>query len=176
MKILETSRLLLRHPMPEDLDSLYALYSDPEVTRCIPDAPRTYQETQEELEWFGNGHPKFPQLGLWATIYKETNRFIGRCGLLPWTIKGREEVEVAFLLASEYWGNGLGTEVAQGIARYALEQLHITRLICLIDPRNQASIGVARRLGMDLEQELEHELGRCLMYATSRMSDGTSRR
>jgi ribosomal-protein-alanine N-acetyltransferase len=168
MRILETHRLILRHPRAEDLDSLYALYCDPDVTRYIPDAPRTYQEAEEELEWFLNGHPKHPQLGLWATIHKETHQFIGRCGLLPWTIDGREEVEVAYLLAKAYWGQGLGTEVAQAIVKYAFEQLHIARLICLIDPDNRASIRVARKIGMEFEREHEDKYGRCLVYATSR--------
>jgi RimJ/RimL family protein N-acetyltransferase len=171
MKILETNRLILRHQILEDLDSLYGLYQDPEVKRYVPDAPRTYQETQEELEWFLKGHPKYPQLGLWATIHKTTNRFIGRCGLLPWKIDEREEVEVAYLLAKGYWGRGLGTEAAQGVARYAFEQLHLTRLICLIDPENQASIRVACKLGMAFEKEFENEHGRCLVYATSRELD-----
>src|SRR3989304_773369 len=109
MKILETSRLILRHQVPDDLDSLYALYCAPDLTQYIPDAPRSYKETQEELEWHMNGHPKRPELGLWATIHKETGLFIGRCGLLPWVIDQREEVEVAYLLAKKYWGQGLGT-------------------------------------------------------------------
>lgn len=167
MRILETHRLILRHQMPEDLDSLYALYCDPEVKRYIPDAPQTYQEAKEEMEWFLHGHPKQPQLGLWATIHKETNRFIGRCGLLPWTIDGREEVEVAYLLAKEYWRQGLGTEIGQAIAQYAFEQLHLTRLICLIDPENVASLRVACKLGMEFEKEHEDDYGRCLVYATS---------
>ena len=72
MKILETDRLIFRHLLPGDLDSLYALYCDPDVCKYIPDAPRTYEETREELEWFMNGHPKHPELGLWATIHKGT--------------------------------------------------------------------------------------------------------
>jgi RimJ/RimL family protein N-acetyltransferase len=107
MKILETNRLILRHLLPDDLDSLYALYRDPDVSKYIPDAPRTYEETREELEWFMNGHPRHPELGLWATIHKETGKFIGRCGLLPWTIDGQNEVEVAYLIDKAYWGLGL---------------------------------------------------------------------
>jgi len=49
-----------------------------------------------------NGHPKFPELGLWATIHKETGDFIGRCGLLPWGLDGQNEVEVAFALSKSY--------------------------------------------------------------------------
>ena len=97
MKILETDRLILRRQVPEDLDSLYALYCDPEVIQYIPDAPRSYEETRKELEWHQHGHPRRPELGLWATIHKATGQFIGRCGLLPWTIEQREEVEVAYI-------------------------------------------------------------------------------
>lgn len=168
MKILETDRLLFRHQVMADLDRLYALYCDPEIRRYIPDAPRSYDEAREELEWHRNGHPRRPELGLWAAIHKQTSQFIGRCGLLPWTIEGREEVEVAYLLDKAFWGQGLGTEAAQGIARYAFERLGITRLICMIDPQNQASIRVAQKLGMTLEKEMIDELGPYLLYARNR--------
>ena len=149
----------------EDLDDLFALYSDPDVVKYIPDAPRTYEETREELEWFMNGHPKFPALGLWATIDKETGHFVGRCGLLPWTIEGQDEVEVAFALSKAYWGQGLATEAARGIVRYAFEILKLSRLICLIDHENHASIKVATKLGMTFEKEGKDELGTFLIYS-----------
>lgn len=165
MKILETDRLILRHLQPGDLDHLYALYCDPDVRRYIPDAPLTYEEAREELEWFLNGHPRHPELGLWGTIYKETGTFIGRCGLLPWTINGQAEVEVAYLLAKEHWGRGLGTEVARAIAGYAFEKLQLSRLICLIEPDNQASIKVARNIGMSFESEGKDEKGPYQLYS-----------
>lgn len=67
--------------------------------------------TKEELEWFLNAHPTYPELGLWATLLKgtgrrETGAFIGRCGLLPWTLEGRHEVEVAYLLDKGVSGSG----------------------------------------------------------------------
>lgn len=168
MKILETDRLLLRRLVPSDLDSLFALYSDPEIRRYFPEGTLTYQETKEELEWFLNGHPEHSELGLWATILKSTNQFIGRCGLLPWTIEGRPEVEVAYLIDKAYWRQGLGSEAAQGIARYAFEQLGLSRLVCLIDPQNQASQKVAAKIGMALESEQEDEKGLFLLYSMSR--------
>ena len=166
--ILETKRLLLRHFVHNDLDALFAFYSDPDVVKYIPDAPRTYEETKEELEWFLNGHPKFPELGLWATIYRETGQFIGRCGLLPWTIEGQQEVEVAFALAKAHWGQGLATEAAQGIAKYGFEQLQLSRLICVIDHDNQGSINVATKLGMSFEKEARDEYGPFLIYAMNK--------
>jgi ribosomal-protein-alanine N-acetyltransferase len=163
--ILETKRLLLRHLIEEDLSNLFAFYSDPEVVKYIPDAPRTYQETREELEWFMNGHPKFPELGLWGTIHKETGQFIGRCGLLPWTIDENHEVEVAFALSKAYWGKGLATEVAQALVHHGFEHLKLSRLICVIDHDNVASINVATKIGMTFEKESKDEYGPFLVYA-----------
>lgn len=168
MKILETDRLLLRHLELDDLHSLFALYCDPEISRFIPDAPRTLAEAQEELEWFLQGHPKHPQLGLWATIYKPTNQFIGRCGLLPWTIDGQDEVEVAYMIAKTHWGQGLATEAAQAILDYGFYTLDYTRLICLIDEENRASIRVAEKIGMAFEKASQDEIGPFWVYARTR--------
>lgn len=155
MVILETPRLLLRRLLPADLDDLYALYRDPEMRRYFPEGVLSYAETREELEWFLDGHPRRPELGLWATLLKPSGRFIGRCGLLPWTIDGREEVEVAYLLAKDCWGQGLATEAARGIVQYAFDELGLRRLICLIDPENSASQRVAEKIGMSLEQRVD---------------------
>ncbi len=155
MKVLETPRIILRRQVMSDLDALWELYCDPEITKYIPDAPKTRAEASEELEWFLNGHPYHPELGLWATVLKEDNRFIGRSGLLPWTIDGRDEVEVAYTIARQYWGRGLGTEIARAIAGYAFDVLGLPRLMCLIDPENIASQRVAEKSGMKLERKLD---------------------
>jgi ribosomal-protein-alanine N-acetyltransferase len=165
MKILETQRLILRHLVPEDLDSLIALYSDPDIRRYFPEGTLTLEETKEELEWFLNGHPRHPELGLWATIHKESSQFIGRCGLLPWIIDQQPEVEIAYMIAKEYWGQGLGTEAAAAIRDYAFDKLHLTRLICLIDRDNQASIRVATKVGMSFEKAGMDDKGPYLLYS-----------
>jgi RimJ/RimL family protein N-acetyltransferase len=113
--ILETKRLLLRHLVIEDLAKLFALYRNPEIRKYFPEGVLTREETREELEWHMNGHPEHPELGLWATVHKETGKFVGRCGLLPWKIDDRQEVEIAYLLDKAYWGRGLATDAARGI-------------------------------------------------------------
>ena len=163
--ILESKRLILRRLVSEDLDALWALYCDPEITRYIPDAPKTLDEARKELEWHKNGHPRNPDLGLWATIHKGTGRLIGRCGLLPWTIEGQEEVEVAYTIARDFWGQGLATEAAQGIVRHAFERLNITRLICVIEPENIASMKVAEKIGMTFEKAMVDEIGPYHLYS-----------
>ena len=170
MKILETKRLLLRHMEMSDLDTLFRLYSDPEMRQYFPDGTLTYEETKEEVEWFLNGHPEHPELGLWTTILKETNQIIGRCGLLPWTIDGRYDVEVAYMIDKKYWRQGLGSEAAQAVLDYGFGTLGLTRLICMIDHDNEASIGVAKKIGMAFEREAEDETGPFQIYAKEAVS------
>jgi len=165
MIIFTTSRLTLRHLEPDDLEALYALYRDPEIRRYFPDGTRTLEETKEELDWFRNGHPRHPELGLWATIERSTGAFLGRCGLLPWLIDGVAEVELAYMIKKERWREGFASEAARGIVQYARDALHLERLVCLITPGNDASIGVAKKGGMTFERAHTDEYGPCLIYS-----------
>lgn len=169
MTILETPRLILRHLVPSDLNDLYSLYSDPEIRHYFPDGVRTYDETKEELEWFLDGHPRHPELGLWATIHKESGQFIGRCGLLPWTIDGVDEVEIAYMIGKPWWRQGLGTEVARALVMFGFEQRNQSRLIALIDPEHQASIRTAESAGLRFERTIELDDGfPTVLYSISR--------
>jgi [ribosomal protein S5]-alanine N-acetyltransferase len=153
--ILETERLALRRLEMNDLEALHALYSDEETRQYFPEKTLRFDQTKQELEWFLNGHPSHAELGLWATIHKPTGRFIGRCGLLPWTIEERPEVEIAYLLDKAVWNQGLATEVARAILEYGFRHLNLSRLICLIDPENSASRRVAEKIGMELERKVD---------------------
>jgi RimJ/RimL family protein N-acetyltransferase len=169
--ILETKRLILRHLVMDDLDKLFNLYRDPEIRKYFPEGVLSFEETKEELEWFLNGHPEHSELGLWAAIHKETGKFIGRCGLLPWEIDDKLEVEIAYLLDKSFWHQGLATEAAKGIMEYAFEKLNLSRLICLMDPDNIASQRVAQRIGMKLERNVDGIAGDnfpTLVYSISR--------
>ena len=165
MVLLKTRRLLLRHLEPGDLEPLYALYRDPAIRKYYPDGIRTHSETKEELEWFLHGHPRHPELGLWATVERSTGEFLGRCGLLPWNIQGTDEVELAFMIKKERWREGLATEAAKGIITYSHVVVGLHRLVCLVMPGNEASAGVAQKVGMSFEREFTDELGPCHLYA-----------
>jgi [ribosomal protein S5]-alanine N-acetyltransferase len=167
--VLETDRLALRLLTMADLDVLAALYADPEVRRYFPDGTRTHEETRAELEWVIDVYYGRYGYGLWATVLKESGAFIGRCGLLPWDIGGRTEVEVAYLLDKEQWGRGLATEAARAIRDHAFTTLPVDRLICLVDPGNAPSRKVAEKIGMTLLwDDYVDEEGPAHVYAVER--------
>jgi RimJ/RimL family protein N-acetyltransferase len=163
---LETERLLLRTPMPDDAEALAPMYADPVVMRYVGDGrPLTRAETERSVRrmiqrWEADG------FGLFTVLRREDGAVIGRVGLLVWNADtwepttraessdGRTEVEVGYTLGRDYWGHGYATEAAGAVRDYALRELGADRLIALIIHGNTASENVARKLGLVYERDV----------------------
>ncbi len=83
-----------------------------------------------------------------ALIDKESNEFVGQCGLLTQEIEGKKELEIGYHILPEYWGQGYATEAAIKFRDFAFENKLNDTLISVIDIRNKASQKVAQKLGM----------------------------
>lgn len=150
MVVIETPRLILRQLTLDDVKDLAPIYADPVVMKFYPNL-LTYAQTQQAVEKIINGY-KQRGWDLWATIYKANHKFIGRCGLTPQVVDGQTEVEIGYLLAQEYWGQGLATEAASASRDYGFE-MGCNRLISLIAPGNIASQKVAIKVGLTSEKD-----------------------
>src|SRR5436305_8441355 len=153
MIILETEHLLFRPLTLSDLADLTALYADPEVMRFLG-GPRSKEEVQHILnryirEYEIYGHSFF------ATIQKSDQRFIGQCGLLKQEVEEQPEVELGYVLASQYWQRGLALEGTQALKDYGLQQLGFPRLISLIPPDHAASIHIAEKIRLQYERDVD---------------------
>jgi len=166
--IFETDRLLLRQQVPGDLHDLWDFHYNPENIRHYHEAPTTFEEVGEQLQWDIDWYQKNEHLGTWAIIHKETGKLVGLCSLMPWTVDGVEEVEMAYVLAEECRGQGLGTELSRGVVKYALETLHLPRIISLIEPENMLSRHVVEKAGMRFEKEGQDETGPFVVYSITR--------
>jgi [ribosomal protein S5]-alanine N-acetyltransferase len=166
--IFETDRLLLRQQLPGDLDELWEFHLNPENIRYYHDAPTTMEEVKEQLEWDWNWYQENEGLGTWAIIQKETGRIVGLCSLMPWTVDGIEEVEMSYILSEDCRGQGLGTELSRSVVKYALETLHLPRIISLIEPENMLSRHVVEKAGMRFEKEGQDETGPFVVYSITR--------
>lgn len=166
--IFETDRLLLRQLVPEDLQALWEFHCNPENIRYYHDAPTTFDEVREQLErdldWYQNNH----DLGTWAIIQKQAGKLIGLCSLMPWVVDGIEEVEMAYILAEECRGQGLGTELSRGVIQYGFDKLQLPRIISLIEPENITSRHVVEKAGMRFEKEGRDEAGPVVVYVIKR--------
>jgi RimJ/RimL family protein N-acetyltransferase len=152
---LVTARLALRPLRESDLDALAAICADPAVMRFLG-GPRTLEETRTGLGWIIAAHRE-QRFGLWATTLRADGTLVGRCGILVQDVEGAREHEIAYLLGSEWWGQGYATEAAAAIRDHARSRLGFDRLISLIAPENTASKAVAVRIGMHHERDLVFE-------------------
>ena len=167
MNVIETPRLILRHLTLEDTEALAAIYADPVVMKFVAGI-RSLAETKQTIEKIIKRYEKHGhRFGLWATIYKPNNQFIGRCGVKPLDDKC-SELEMAYLLAKEYWGIGLATEAAIAMRNYGFEKLGCDRLIALIDHDNMASQKVASKTGLTYEQDVLMDGENVRVYAIYR--------
>jgi RimJ/RimL family protein N-acetyltransferase/class 3 adenylate cyclase len=161
---LETERLVLRPPVPEDAEPLAPMYADPEVMRYLGDGRTlTSEETERSVKRMIEGW-KADGFGLFTTVRKEDDVVIGRVGLILWdpetwqttraNAEGPKELEVGYTIGRPYWGNGYATEAAGAARDFALEELGARRLIALIIHGNDASENVARKLGFEYERNI----------------------
>ncbi len=168
MIIFETNRLLLRQQTAGDLEALWKFHSNPENIRHYHDAPGTFEEVREQLQYDLDWYQNNPDLGTWAIIHKESGTLVGLCSLVPWNVDGVDEVEMAYVLAEECRGQGLGTELSRGVVKYALEKLKLPRIVSLIEPDNMLSRHVVEKAGMRFEKNGEDETGPVVVYAVNR--------
>ena len=166
MNSLETKRLILREPVPEDVEALAPMYADPEVMRYVSDG-RTLTRADTELSvrrmierWDDDG------FGLFTTLRQDDGVVIGRVGILIWNSEtwepttraqasGPTEVEVGYTLGRDFWGQGYATEAAGAVRDRALNGLGANRVIALIIHGNTASENVARKLGLEHERDIK---------------------
>ena len=169
MIVAETSRLILRYFIPDDIDALFAILSDPEVMRYSVSGVKTRSQTADFLDLVIDYYRQY-NYSLYAVIFKETNQLIGFCGLLPWKLEHRSEIEIGYRLAKEYWGKGLATEAAIATRDYGWSKLNMDKLYCLIEPKNKRSIRVAEKLGMKYEKNIFFHNLDVKIYSVSRES------
>jgi ribosomal-protein-alanine N-acetyltransferase len=178
MNIVETERLILRTLTAADAEDLFRIYSDPVTMKFMGALPEGYsvEFERQQIQKHITKHYEANGFGLWATVLKEKNQLIGRCGMLFQEVEGARELEVAYLIERAYWGSGLATEAARAIIRLAFERFGFERVVAFIDRRNAASIRVAEKAGMKFDREVTYKsFGRVLLYtleAENTVTDG----
>ena len=165
MFVLESERLSFRQMFASDLGDFAALQSDDETMRFLGGS-RSLDQSWETLQRIRRSYHE-NQFGLYAITLKATGRFAGRCGFIAWNIEGRREVELAYLIARQEWGNGLATEAARSLLHYGFTRLKQQRLIALINPANTRSLRVAEKAGLKFEREVDINRKRVQLHTIS---------
>ncbi len=153
--ILETEHCYVRESCEEDVEAFYTIYKEPEVTRYTEGL---YEHAVSERAYIREYIEKvyaYFEFGIWTVVLKESGEIIGRAGLS--VREGFDEPELGYVFGMPWHGKGLAKEVCEGILKYAKEELEMTKLQVLIQVGNEASVGLAHRLGFMKVEETEVE-------------------
>lgn len=147
---LETDRWVLRYFTNDDVDNMVELDSDPAVMRFLSGGDPTPHEEVEGriLPWILGIHERFPHLGQWAAIEKDTGKFQGWFGLVPPDDGTGDEVELGYRLRTAVWGRGMATEGSRALIRKAFTELGVRRIFAQTMAVNTASRRVMEKSGL----------------------------
>jgi RimJ/RimL family protein N-acetyltransferase len=156
--VIETERLLLRLPRPEDAPDLAVAYAEPETVRYIGDGTTSTLEDVEAgiAQWLERW--ELWGVSLFSLERREDGRVLGRAGFLRWDPEtweiGGSETEIGWLLGQDHWGRGYATEAALALRDWARRERGLHRLISLIQHGNLRSVRVAEKLGERYERDV----------------------
>jgi RimJ/RimL family protein N-acetyltransferase len=150
---LETERLRIRLMTMDDLDDVAAYQAREDVARFLTRGPLTRAETAEKVAMYA-GATRLAEEGDWIEPAVEVDgRVVGHLYLKLASVE-HAGAEIGWTLHPDFQGKGFATEGASALLDLAFSVLGLHRVRAELDPRNDGSIGVCRRLGM--REEARH--------------------
>jgi [ribosomal protein S5]-alanine N-acetyltransferase len=159
----QTERLLLRRLTPDDAAALHDVTGDPAVMRYWypgPDADlaaTALRIAEIEAHWCEHG------FGDYAVVSRLSGALLGFAGLHH--IAGMTEVNIGYALLPSAWQRGLGTELCAALLEYGFTGLGLPEVVAVVDPRNVASVALAKHGGLILRGETTWQGQARLVYA-----------
>ena len=161
---IETPRLVLRDMLPEDVDAMFELDSDPEVVRYIGIKPVTNKEEVAAMIEFVRRQYEENGIGRWVAVEKAGGQVIGWSGLKFITKPENNQnhfYDVGYRLLRKHWGKGYATESAKAALQYGFEVMKLNEIIGTVHAENVASQNVLKKCGLKYIEDFMHDDFKC---------------
>jgi ribosomal-protein-alanine N-acetyltransferase len=147
----ETERLVLRRPRPEDAEAIFTRYaSDAEVTRLLSfPRHRSIVDTRTFLEWSEAEWTRWPA-GPYLVESRESGTLVGSTGF---SFETPRRAATGYVFARDAWGRGYASEALRQVVVTAREY-GVLRLYALSHAENPASLRVLEKCGFACEGTL----------------------
>ena len=145
-----TERLTLRAYLPTDLKDVHEFASDPEVCAQSEWGPNSIDESQTFISQCIAEGIQTPRM-TWTFAITRAGKVIGSIALMceeSDLVRQAGDAEVGYVLHQDAWGQGLATEAAGAVLRWAQQELGITRLVATCRPENIGSVRVLEKLSL----------------------------
>lgn len=143
---IDAPRVQLRWLTGEDVDAVFAVFSDPGMMRywstpAMSDRAEAEAYVARIHEGFGN-----KSLFQWGVERKVDGQVLGTCTLFH-IDSANARAELGYGLGSAYWSKGYMKEALTALVQFAFGTLRLRRLEADVDPRNEKSLRILGRLG-----------------------------
>ena len=157
---IETERLVLRCYDPADAQALRDAVdtSREHLAQWMPWArgpQSSFAETMQLLRTF-RGDFDLDTNYVYGVFARDESRVLGGAGLHP--RGGTGSLEIGYWIRRDAARQGYATETAAALARVGFEVCGLARVDVQIDVGNEASLGVARKLGFTRDGVIRHRL------------------
>lgn len=180
MPELETERLIVRPFLLDDLDAVYRILDGELELQALPhEMAERRAERKKWLEWTVSGYTQLAKLHQppyhdRAIVLKQSGELIGACGYVPCLDVFQQieyfrtacqpknhlftaEVGLYYIISPQFRRRGYAVEAARALVNYAFQELRLQRIIATTTYDNNASIGVMRRLEMEIFRNPESD-------------------
>jgi ribosomal-protein-alanine N-acetyltransferase len=160
-----TERLVLREPVPGDLQVVFDVHADPATKQFNPAGPhRSPAQSRRMLRrWLA--HWRRFGFGYWSVATRRSpETVIGFGGLMFKDIGDRLRANLYFRFRPAAWGQGYATEMARAGRQLALEELALDEIVATVRPANEPSIRALERLGMTYVEDVRDRHGASRLY------------
>ncbi|MEZ9370962.1 GNAT family N-acetyltransferase [Shewanella sp. 10N.286.51.B2] len=150
--IVETERLILNEQSVDDSESIFAMFSDSEVTEYYDLHFTTENEALElvkdDIESFNN-----QKSVRWAIREKSTSEFIGSCGINRFE-ESNDVAVIGYEFVKKSWGKGFAQEAVRKVIEFSFSSQcpkFVNKIEAYVMLGNGASESVLKKLGFQCD-------------------------
>ena len=151
-KLFETERLIVREFDKKDVNDLFEIGSDKEVTKFLHF--KTYQslkDAKNRIKWAKKNYKKTPYISTFAVELKGNGKMIGDVTISTYKLSAGGSVHIGYTFNKKYQGSGFATEAVRGMLKFIKAKNFVKRIVATHDLENPASGKVLQKAGMTFE-------------------------
>jgi ribosomal-protein-alanine N-acetyltransferase len=130
--------IYLEKLLPQDFESFFSLTGNEKVMAMITERPLSEEEALEKFNYFLENNELYNSFGSFKVLEVDSSKLLG-FAKLEITKEKPEEAELGYMLLPEFWGRGLGNEIAEILLDVAISDPNLRRVYANTDPNNVAS-------------------------------------
>ena len=145
------ARIYLEKLLPQDFESFYALTGNEKVMAMITERALSKEDALKKFNYFLENNELHSSYGSFKVLEVGSARMLG-FAKLEIKKENRNEAELGYMLLPEFWGRGLGDEIAKHLLEVAISDPDLKRVYAITDPDNIASRKILLKNGFVSEE------------------------